>query len=90
MAAGVPIITCEELLMGQLVDREEIGLTFPWGKWDRLRATIMKMMFDKHLCNEMGRRSRRLAEKTHNWEHCEERIESLYRFVKRNPNPEDA
>ena len=90
MAAGVPIITCEELLMGQLVDREEIGLTFPWGKWDRLRATIMKLMFDKQLCNEMGKRSRRLAEKTHNWERCEERIESLYRFVKRNPNPEDA
>jgi len=90
MAAGVPIITCKELLMGQLVDREEIGLTFPWGKWDRLRATIMKLMFDKQLCAEMGKRSRRLAEKTHNWERGEERIESLYRFVKRNPNPEDA
>ena len=90
MAAGVPIITCKELLMGQLVESEEIGLTFPWGRWDRLRATIMKMMFDKQLCTEMGKRSRKLAEKAHNWERCEERIESLYRFMRRNPNPEDA
>jgi len=88
MAAGVPIITCKELLMGQLVEREEIGLTFPWGRWDRLRAIIMSMMFDKQRCSEMGKRSRKLAEKTHNWERCEERIESLYRFVKRKPNPE--
>ena len=28
MSAGVPIITCKELLMGQFVDDEEIGLTF--------------------------------------------------------------
>ena len=27
---------------------------------------------------------RKLAEKTHNWEKCEERIESLYRYVKLN------
>ena len=38
MAAGVPMITCKELLMGQYVEREEIGLTFEWGKWDRLKA----------------------------------------------------
>ena len=83
MAAGVPIITCKELLMGQLVEREGIGLTFEWGKWDRLKAVIMKMMFDKTKCAEMGKRARKLAEKTHNWERCEERLESLYRFVKK-------
>ena len=40
MSAGVPIITCKELLMGQFVDNEEIGLTFEWGKWDRLYCNI--------------------------------------------------
>ena len=83
MAAGVPIITCKELLMGQMVEREEIGLTFEWGKWDRLKAVIMKMMFDETLCNDMGRRARRLAEKKHNWDFCEDRIGSLYRFIKK-------
>ena len=32
----------------------------------------------------MGKRGRKLAEKTHNWEYCEDRIESLYRFVKKS------
>ena len=86
MAASVPIITCKELLMGQLVEREEIGLTFEWGKWDRLKAVLMKMMFDPTLCLEMGKRGRRLAEKVHNWEYCEDRIESLYKFVKKTRN----
>jgi glycosyltransferase involved in cell wall biosynthesis len=83
MAAGVPIITCKELLMGQFVEREGIGVTFEWGQWDRLKAAIMKMMFDPQKCAEMGKRARKLAEKTHNWEHCEERLESLYQFVKK-------
>ena len=67
-----------------MVDREEIGLTFEWGKWDRLKAIIMKMMFDENLCNDMGKRARRLAEKKHNWDFCEDRIGSLYKFVKKN------
>ena len=82
MSAGVPIITCKELLMGQFVDNEEIGLTFEWGKWDRLKASLMKLIYDKELRQRLGNRGRRLAEKTHNWEKCEERIESLYRYVK--------
>jgi glycosyltransferase involved in cell wall biosynthesis len=83
MAAGVPIITCKELLMGKFVEREGIGLTFEWGRWDRLKAVIMKMMFDQQKCAEMGKRARKLAERTHNWENCEERLESLYKFVKK-------
>ena len=82
MTAGVPIITCNELLMGKFVEREEIGITFEWGKWDRLKAVIMKLMFDEELCKRLGKRGRKLAEKKHNWEHCEERIESLYKFIK--------
>ena len=87
MAAGVPMITCKELLMGQYVEREEIGLTFEWGKWDRLKAVLMKLMFDETLKIEMGKRARKLAEKAHNWEYCEDRIISLYQFVKKPKNP---
>ena len=86
MSAGVPIITCKELLMGRFVENEEIGLTFEWGKWDRLKASLMKLIYDKELQAKMGRRGRKLAEKTHNWEKCEERVESLYRYVKLNTN----
>ena len=87
MAAGVPMITCKELLMGQYVEREETGLTFEWGKWDRLKAVLMKLMFDETLKIEMGKRARKLAEKAHNWEYCEDRIISLYQFVKKPKNP---
>ena len=86
MSAGVPIITCKELLMGQFVENEEIGLTFEWGKWDRLKAALMKLVYDEELQAKMGRRGRKLAEKIHNWDKCEERIESLYRYVKLNAN----
>ena len=84
MSAGVPIITCKELLMGQFVENEEVGLTFEWGRWDRLKATILKLVYDKELHAKMGKRGRKLAEKTHNWDKCEERIESLYRYIKLN------
>ena len=86
MSASVPIITCRELLMGQFVENEEIGLAFEWGKWDRLKACLMKLMYDEDLKEKMGKRARKLAEKTHNWEKCEERVESLYRYVKLNSN----
>ena len=39
-------------------------------------------IYDKELRQRLGNRGRKLAEKTHNWEKCEERIESLYRYVK--------
>tara|TARA_Y100001970_G_scaffold286320_1_gene408189 strand:- start:2299 stop:3525 length:1227 start_codon:yes stop_codon:yes gene_type:complete len=84
MSAGVPIITCKELLMGKFIENEEIGLTFEWGKWDRLKASLMKLIYDEELRSRMGRRGRKLAEKTHNWDKCEERIESLYRYIKLN------
>ena len=86
MAAGIPMVTCKELLMGEFVEREEIGLAFEWGKWDRLKAILLKMMFDENLCKSMGKRARNLAEKKHNWDYCEDRIESLYRFVKKSKN----
>ena len=86
MSAAVPIITCKELLMGQYIENEEIGLTFEWGKWDRLKASLMKLMYDKELHAKMGKRGRKLAEKTHNWDKCEERIEYLYRHIKLNTN----
>ena len=44
----------------------------------------MKLVYDKGLHTKMGKRGRKLAEKTHNWDKCEERIESLYRYVKLN------
>ena len=45
------------------------------------------MMFEENLCNEMGKRGRNLADKVHNWEYCEDIIESLYRFVKKSKIP---
>ena len=33
--------------MGQFVDNG--GLTFEWGKWDRLKASLMKLIYDKEL-----------------------------------------
>ena len=70
--------------MGLVVENEEIGLAFEWGKWDRLKAVLMKLMFEEQLRLEMGRRGRKLAERSHNWEYCEDRLESLYRFVKKS------
>ena len=41
MSAGVPIITCRELLMGQFVENEDIGLAFEWGRWDQLAESLL-------------------------------------------------
>ena len=50
-----------------------------------LKACLMRLMYDEDLKGN-GKEGRKLAEKTHNWEKCEERVESLYRYVKLNSN----
>ena len=43
MCAGVPVITCRELLMGHFVTDEGIGATFAWGDWRALRRSAREL-----------------------------------------------
>ena len=52
----------------------------------KVYSPTKKLMYDEDLKEKMGKRARKLAEKNHNWEKCEERVESLYRYVKLNSN----
>ena len=78
MAAGVPLVTCEELLLGHFVADAGIGVTFAWRNWRELRRVIAGLRDAPEERGAMGRRARTLAEERFSWTVCEARLAELY------------
>ena len=78
MCAGVPVITCRELLMGHFVTDEGIGATFAWGDWRGLRAAVAGLRDAPGERSAMGGRARALAEERFSWTVCEARLAAVY------------
>ncbi|OIR10895.1 MAG: hypothetical protein BEU05_01170 [Marine Group III euryarchaeote CG-Bathy2] len=81
MCAGVPVITCRELLMGHFVADEQIGATFAWGDWRALRRSARELRDSPAERDAMGRRGRALAESGFHWDAAAERLARLYDSV---------
>jgi glycosyltransferase involved in cell wall biosynthesis len=81
MCAGVPVITCRELLMGHFVTDEGIGATFAWGDWRALRRSARELRDSPAERSAMGRRGRALAESGFHWGAAAERLARLYDSV---------
>ncbi|MDP6363820.1 MAG: glycosyltransferase [Candidatus Poseidoniia archaeon] len=81
MCAGVPVITCSELLMGHFVADEQIGATFAWGDWRALRRSARELRDSPATRDAMGRRGRALAESGFHWDAAAERLARLYDSV---------
>ena len=81
MCAGVPVITCRELLMGHFVTDEGIGATFAWGDWRALRRSARELRDLPAERSAMGRRGRALAESGFHWGAAAERLARLYDSV---------
>lgn len=78
MCAGVPVITCRELLMGRFVAEERIGTTFAWSDWHALRRTARALRDSPATRGKMGQRGRALAESGFHWDAAAERMVQLY------------
>ena len=81
MCAGVPVITCRELLMGHFVTDEGIGATFAWGDGRALRRSARELRDSPAERSAMGRRGRALAESGFHWGAAAERLARLYDSV---------
>jgi len=78
MAAGVPLVTCRELLLGHFVAEAGIGVAFAWGDWHELRRAIAGLRDAPEERKTMGARARELAERRFGWTVCEARLAELY------------
>ena len=78
MAAGIPLVTCRELLLGNFVAEAGIGVAFPWGDWHGLRRLVAELRDAPGERAAMGARARALAEKRFGWTVCEARLAELY------------
>ncbi|HIH78957.1 MAG: glycosyltransferase [Candidatus Poseidoniia archaeon] len=78
MAAGVPLVTCEELLLGHFVANADIGVTFAWRNWRELRRVVAGLRDTPEKRSAMGMRARTLAEERFNWTVCDARLAELY------------
>ena len=78
MAAGIPLVTCRELLLGHFVAEADIGVAFAWGDWCGLRHLVAELRDAPGERAAMGTRARTLAEKRFGWTVCEARLAELY------------
>ncbi len=78
LAAGVPLITCRELLLGHFVAEVGTGIAFAWGDWRGLRAAVAGLRDTPGERSAMGWRARALAEERFNWTVCEARLAAVY------------
>ena len=62
MASGKPIVNSVVGEFGDLVDREGIGLNYPPESAEKMAEVCVRLLNDKDLRREMGRRGRWLAE----------------------------
>ena len=78
LAAGVPLVTCRELLLGHFVAEAGTGVTFAWGDWRALRDAVAGLRDAPGERAAMGARARTLAEKRFGWTVCEARLAAVY------------
>ena len=62
MASGKPIVNSVVGEFGDLVEREGIGLNYPAESAERMAEAFARLLDNKDLCRDLGRRGRRLAE----------------------------
>jgi glycosyltransferase involved in cell wall biosynthesis len=78
LAAGRPIATNPTGDVGEVVEREQVGIVAP----DEPRAfaeAVLRLLDDRSACEAMGRRARRLAETRYSWSALVEPLEGFYR-----------
>ena len=80
MAAGRPIVTNRGTDVGEIVNRERIGVTAGDSPQDMALA-ILEMIENPGLLQSMGRRARELAETRYSWDHLAEKLHRFYTRV---------
>jgi glycosyltransferase involved in cell wall biosynthesis len=77
LAAGRPIATNPTGDLGDLVEREQVGIVAP-GAPRAFADAILRLLDDRSACEAMGRRARGLAETRYSWSALVEPLEGFY------------
>lgn len=67
MAAGLPFICSDFPLWRELVNETGAGICVPWNNLKAIREAIDKLINDRKVAKEMGRRGRRYVEEKYSW-----------------------
>ena len=84
LASGLPIVGSTAGGIPELIEHERHGLLVPPGRPRELAHAISYLAADPRLRQEIGRRSRADAERTHSWDRMTTRHLALYNGVRRH------
>jgi len=77
LAAGRPIATNPTGDVGEIVEREQVGIVAP-DEPGAFADAILRLLDDRSACDAMGRRARGLAETRYSWKALVEPLEGFY------------
>ena len=80
LAAGRPIATNPTGDLGEVVERERIGIVAP-AEPRAFAEAILRLLDDPPLCEAMGRRARALAETRYSWHSLVEPLYNVYQLL---------
>lgn len=68
LACARPVVGCDIPGLGDMLEREEIGASFPMGNYQKMTHKINSLLKDRDKLLVMGKRGRKFVEKNHSWE----------------------
>jgi glycosyltransferase involved in cell wall biosynthesis len=78
LACGKPVIGSDITGLGDMLEREKIGLSFSMGNSDDLAKSIIFLLSNKNLAQQMGTRAREYAVSCCSWEATVGQLQSIW------------
>ena len=81
MMCGKPILMNGGIASADIVQRENCGLLIPYGDYEALEETVLRLMNDPALCKKLGENGRKAYEEKYNWNNQEKKLLGVYRNI---------
>ncbi len=88
LACGRPVVGSDIPGLGDWLEKEGIGFSFPMGCSESMARILIRALNDGELLREMGRRGRGIAVRRCSWEKIVDRLVDLFPGQKRSAGPE--
>ena len=81
LAAGRPTVTPDIGEVAQIIRESNCGLLAKPNDWEDFADRIIELAENPHLCEQLGRNARGVAEKDYSWQIIASKLEEVYRYV---------
>jgi len=81
LACARPVVGSDIPGLGDMLETEGMGISFPMGDHKALTGAIIDLLSDKEKLKDMAERSRAYVIKNHSWESIVEKIENTFRAL---------